>query len=224
MTVYMVGAGLVGTGVQLLGAGGVLSRSACAGAMGLRLISALMSPAQSNCTRSCGFESTVVRFVGDGAGSKGMGSVCMVLASTVLMGSTVPSPGSGLMGEMGAALVCAVQMGSTVMSPGTGLMGAGVGSTGLGCGVLCAMGLSPGTLSTSAAPSNCAGSHSAIVSDMAWAVGSGVRFRTSFWVSCITSCSPVFDLFCASVLCSLFPSLSSSVFCCLSLLPPWSSP
>jgi hypothetical protein len=105
--------------------------------------------------------------------------------------------------------------------PGTGLMGAGVGSTGSGCGVSCATGLRPRALSASAALLNRTGSRSVVVSNMARAVGDGVRFCTSFWVSRITSCSPVFNPSHASALCTLFLSLSSSVFCCLSLLPPF---
>jgi hypothetical protein len=224
MTVCMVGAGLVGTGVQLLGAGGVLSRSAGASAMGLRPISASTSPAQSNRTGSCSTGSTVVRFGGDGAGSTGMGSVGAVLVSTVLVGSTAMSPGSRLMGEAGAALVCVVRTGSTVMLPWTEL-------TGLGCMASCATGSRLGASPTSAAPSNRAGSGST-VSNTGRAVGDGAGSRTS---SCILSCSPVFAprrsasrslvLTCfstplSSSSLSVFPSSFSSLLCCLSSFPP----
>jgi hypothetical protein len=75
LDVSTVGAGLVGTRVQLSGAGSVISRSAGAGVMGLRPISALTSPTQSKCTGPCSTGSTFVRFGGVGLGSTGMGSV-----------------------------------------------------------------------------------------------------------------------------------------------------
>jgi hypothetical protein len=161
-----------------VGLGGVQTGCRDVGTMGLRPMSASTSPAQLNCTGSCGTGSTIVRFEGDGARSTGVGSVGTVLVHAVLAGLTAASPGSGLMGETGAALVRAVRMGSTETSPGTGLMGAG--STGLGCGVLCAMGLRPRASLTSATPSNRAGLCSVVVSNMALAVGDGVSSRTSF--------------------------------------------
>jgi hypothetical protein len=110
-----VGVGSVDMGVQLLGAG----------ATGLRPMSTSTSRAQSNCNGLCGTGSTLVRFVGDGVRSMGVGSVGTVLVCAVLAGLTVASLGLGLMGEAGAALMCAVRMGLTVMLSWAGLVGSG---------------------------------------------------------------------------------------------------
>jgi hypothetical protein len=125
MTVYGVGAGSVGTWVQ---GAGVQSRLAGVGAMGLSPMSASTSPAQSNRTGLRSTGSTGVWFVGDGAGSMGMGLVCMVLASTVLVGSTVLSLRSGLMGETGVVPLRTVRTGSMATLLEMGLPG--MGSTG----------------------------------------------------------------------------------------------
>lgn len=85
MTVYTVGAG---SEVQLLGAGGVRLRLAGAGAMRLRPMSASTSPAQSNHTGTCSTGWTIVRFVGDGAGSTVTPSLLSVLLSHPLSLST----------------------------------------------------------------------------------------------------------------------------------------
>jgi hypothetical protein len=66
-------------------------------------------------------------------------------------------------------------------------------------------------LSASAAPSNRAGSRSVVVSDMARAVGDGVQFRTSFWVSSTRSHSP---MSCVSPSRSVAPSPPSILLSC----------
>jgi hypothetical protein len=103
-----VGVGSMDMGVQVLGAVGVRSGLAGAGAMGLRPMSASTSCAQSNRTGLHGTGLTLVWFVGDRAGSTGVGSVGTVLVCAVLAGLPAALPGLGLMGEAGAALVCAV--------------------------------------------------------------------------------------------------------------------